>query len=169
MLCYIEVYQHAMVPWIVLTLPTSQFAYFHFAYKCLSFHLERLSRDKTGFDLLWSTTLGDLVGTREFRGQDWLEEAQLLILTDSRIRDVLSTENVEDQWQQKMVYYWEKMLCTHTLLAKCKLSWKSGIKDFVMYTWLCRQSDTKCRQWDLCTKIGKMRGDVGKVRRTWHL
>ena len=131
MLCYIEVYQHAMVPWIVLTLPTSQFAYFHFAYKCLSFHLERLSRDKTGFDLLWSTTLGDLVGTREFRGQDWLEEAQLLISTDSSIGDVLLTENVKDQWEQKMVYYWQEMLCTHPLLlAKSKLRWMEWYKKF---------------------------------------
>ena len=36
---------------------------------------------------------------------------------------MLWTDNVEDQWQQKMVCYWEKMLCTHTLLAKCKLRW----------------------------------------------
>ena len=65
------------VNWIALTLPTSQFAYshfaymFHFAYKCVSFRLhmgsydlEGLSRDKTDFDLLWLTTLGDLVGRR---------------------------------------------------------------------------------------------------------
>ena len=56
------------------------------------YDLEGLSRDKTDFDLLWSTTLGDLVGTREL----WLEEAQLLISTDSSIGDELLTENVED-------------------------------------------------------------------------
>ena len=68
----------------------------------------------TDFDLLCSTTLGDLVGTREFRGQDWLEEAQLLISMDSSIGDVLLTKNVEDQWQQKMVYYWrENAVQTH--------------------------------------------------------
>ena len=35
------------------------------------YDLEGLSRDKTDFDLLWLTTQGDLVGMREFSGQDW--------------------------------------------------------------------------------------------------
>ena len=141
----------------VLTLPTSQFtyshfAYSHFAYKCVSFRLHmgiRIYMTYKRFqvqDLLWSTTLDDLVGTREFRGQDWLEEAYLLISTDSSIRDVLLTENVKDQWQQKMVYYWEKMPCTHTLLlAKCKLRWMEGCKRFGYVgkvTQKCRQRET---------------------------
>ena len=56
----------------------SHFAYVSFCLlMCIisptyGYDLEGLSRDKTDFDSLWLTPLDDLVGTREFRGQDWL-------------------------------------------------------------------------------------------------
>ena len=79
--CYIAAWLSKYM-WIVLTLPTSQFAYSHFAYKCVSFRLHmgmtwKGFQGMTDFDLLWLTTLGDLVGTREFRGQDWLQGTRL--------------------------------------------------------------------------------------------
>ena len=72
----------------------------HFAYKCVSFRLHMGSYDLEGLSRIDNT-----VKTREFREQDWLEEPQSLVSMDSSIGDVLLTENVEDQWQQKMVYY----------------------------------------------------------------
>ena len=57
------------------------------------------------YDLEGLSRIDNTVKTREFRGQDWLEEPQFLVSMDSSIRDVLLTENVGDQWQQKMVYY----------------------------------------------------------------
>ena len=69
---------------------------YHFAY--IWVWLRRVFK---GQDWLWFTLIHN---TGWLRRQDWQEEAQLLILIDSSIGDVLLTENVEDQWQQKMVY-----------------------------------------------------------------
>ena len=43
--------ERLFVNWIVLTLPTSQFAYSHFAYKCVSFRLHMGSYDLEGLSL----------------------------------------------------------------------------------------------------------------------
>ena len=61
------------------------------------------------------------------------------MLVAKSIWDVLLTEDVKDQWQQKMVYYWEKK-CTHNLPAKYKLRFGHYTEN--QKIWLCRQSET---------------------------
>ena len=130
--------------WLVLNLPTSQFAYSqfaysHFAYICVSFQLhmgsydlERLSRDKTDFDLLWSITLDGLVKTKGVQGTRLTRGGPAL---SQQIQSERYYQPNRKCGQQKMVYYWEKMLCTHPLLAKCKLRWIEGCKWFGHVHW----------------------------------
>ena len=57
----------SQLPWFVLTLPTSQFAYFDFAYMFhfakYGYDLEGLSRNKTDFDLWQRTRLTLIYGS----------------------------------------------------------------------------------------------------------